>query len=231
MMESLILGAMTACWLGILTSISPCPLATNIAAISYIGKGVSKPRLVFLSGFIYVAGRMLTYTALGALIVASIFSVPEIARMLQKNMNIFLGPILILAGLVLLKVIRFSLSGLSISEKMQNRVAGYGVWGSGLLGIIFALSFCPISAALFFGSLIPLSIKHNSSFILPSLYGIGTGLPVIIFAFLFALGAKYVSSVFNKLTQMELWARRITGIIFLLVGIYYSMIYIFNIAL
>jgi len=228
-MDSIILSYLTACWLGILTSISPCPLATNITAISFIGKRLSKPKMVFLSGLFYVLGRMLTYTVLGVLIIASTLSIPELANLLQRNINIFLGPVLIITALFLLRIIPLTLSGFGLSQKMQNRVTNLGIWGSGLLGIIFALSFCPTSAALFFGSLIPLSLKHNSSVMLPSLYGIGTGLPVIVFAFLVALGTRYVGIVFNKLTIIEVWARRVTGIIFLLVGLYYSMIYIFKI--
>jgi len=228
-MDSIILSYLTACWLGILTSISPCPLATNITAISFIGKRLSTPKMVFLSGLFYVLGRMLTYIALGALLIASTLSIPELANLLQNNINKFLGPVLIITALFLLKIIPLKLSGFGLSQKMQNRVANLGIWGSGLLGIIFALSFCPTSAAIFFGSLIPLSLKYNSSVVLPSLYGIGTGLPVIIFAFLVALGTRYVGILFNKLTIIEVWARRITGIIFLLVGIYYSLIYIFKI--
>jgi cytochrome c biogenesis protein CcdA len=230
-MEGFFLGIVSAVWLGILTSISPCPLATNIAAISYIGKRMGNSRMVFLSGLLYMLGRMLAYTVLGILLVASILSVPEAAQILQKYINRILGPVLILAGLFLLNLIRLSIPGLGMSERMQNRVDKYGIWGAGFLGIIFALSFCPISAALFFGSLIPLAVKFNSSLILPSLYGIGTGLPVIIFAILLAMGTQYVGKLFSRLTQFEKWARRITGIIFLLVGLYYTLIYIFHVPL
>jgi len=176
-MDALLLGVASALWLGILTSISPCPLATNIAAISFIGRRVGSTRHVLLSGLIYALGRMVTYLALGILLVASILSVPEVSNFLQEYMNKLLGPILVLVGMFLLELIQPNLSGSGISEKMQRRVEKSGVWGAGILGIIFALSFCPLSAALFFGSLIPLSLKHGSSVFLPSLYGIGTALP------------------------------------------------------
>jgi cytochrome c biogenesis protein CcdA len=230
-MDSLFLSAVSAFWLGILTSISPCPLATNIAAISYIGKRVGSPQNVFLSGFLYNLGRMLAYVALGALLVASILSVPEVSRFLQQYMNKLLGPILIMAGMLLLELIRLTTSGTGVSEKMQRRVDRSGMWGAMLLGFVFALSFCPISAALFFGSLIPLSVKHSSAVILPSVYGIGTGLPVMIFAVLIAMGTRFVGSLFTKLTRIEFWARRITGVIFILVGIYYCLTYIFGLNL
>ena len=112
---------------------------------------------------------------------------------------------------------------------MQKRLEGYGMWGAALCGMLFALSFCPVSAALFFGSLIPLSVTHNSAFTFPLVYGLGTGLPVVVVAILIAMGAKYIGSFFNKLTRFELWARRITGAVFIAVGIYYSLIYIVGI--
>jgi len=226
-MDALLLGVASALWLGILTSISPCPLATNIAAISFIGRRVGSTRHVLLSGLIYALGRMVTYLALGILLVASILSVPEVSNFLQKYMNKLLGPILIVAGMFLLELIQVNFSGPGISKKMQQRVEKSGVWGAGVLGIVFALSFCPLSAALFFGSLIPLSLKHGSSVFLPSLYGIGTALPVLLFAILLTVGTQYVAMAFNKLTKIEWWAQRITGGVFVMVGIYYCLAYIF----
>lgn len=230
-MDDLLLNALTALWLGILTSISPCPLATNVAAISYIGKRVGSARNVFISGLLYNLGRIAAYVILGSLIVASVLSVPELSRFLQQYMNKILGPVLILAGMFLLELLQFTTSGRGVSEKLQKRVDRSGIWGAALLGFIFALSFCPVSAALFFGSLIPLSIKHSSTIILPSVYGIGTGLPVIVFAVLIAMGARYVGSLFSKLTIIERWARRITGVIFVIVGMYYCLTYIFGLSI
>ncbi|MDH4156380.1 MAG: aromatic aminobenezylarsenical efflux permease ArsG family transporter [candidate division Zixibacteria bacterium] len=225
-MDAFLLGAAGACWLGILTSISPCPLATNIAAISYVGKRVDSPLMVLLTGLLYMLGRMLVYLVLGILIVASLLSVPDLSYFLQENINKFLGPILVVAGLLLLRVLRMSAGGSGAGEKLRKRVEAWGVWGALLLGIVFALSFCPISAALFFGSLIPLAVKHESTLVLPSLYGLGTALPVLVFAVLISLGAGYVGRVFNRLTQFELWARRLTGVVFLVVGAYFIMVYI-----
>ncbi len=230
-MDTYLFAAMTAVWLGILTSISPCPLATNIAAISYIGKRVSDTRMVLLSGMLYILGRMFAYMALGILIIASVLSVPKLSFLLQNNLNKILGPVLILAGLFLLGILKIGFSGSGIGQKIQERSRTWGIWGALLLGALFALSFCPISAALFFGSLIPLSLKHESRIFLPLLYGIGTGLPVFIFAVLIALGTRFIGNVFNKLTMIELWARRITGAVFILVGLYYSFFYIFLIDL
>ena len=224
-----LLGAATALWLGILTSISPCPLATNIAAISFVGRRVGHPRQVLLAGFLYTLGRSLTYLVLGMLLVGSLLSAPQMSHVLQKYMNKIIGPILILAGMFLLEMLQINLSGPGVSEAMQQRVEMWGVWGAGVLGIFFALSFCPISAALFFGSLIPMSIMRRSEVLLPSLYGVGTGLPVLVFALLIALGTRSVGKILDKLAQIERWARRFTGIIFIGVGIYYSLAHIFGV--
>ena len=228
-MDAYLFGLLSAIWLGILTSISPCPLATNIAAISFISKQVSLPRKVFLSGLLYVAGRMLTYLVLGVVIVTSLLSIPDLSHVLQKHLNTFLGPLLIIVGVFLLGIIPISFTGFGLSGQTQTKLAGYGVWGAALCGILFALSFCPVSAAIFFGSLIPLSVTHESSFVFPLVYGLGTGLPVVIVAILIAMGAKYIGSFFNRLTRFELWARRITGAIFIGVGLYYTLIYIFGV--
>ena len=223
------LGIASALWLGILTSISPCPLATNIAAISYIGRRVGSPRQVLFTGLLYTVGRMLAYLALGILLVASLLSKREISVFLQTHVNKLLGPILILVAMFLLELIRVSFSGGGMSEKMQKRVDALGVWGALPLGIIFALTFCPVSAALFFGALISISLKVNSSVAVPSVYGAGTALPVLVFAVIIAVSAGSLGKAFNRLSQIEWWARRITGVLFLAIGIHFSLKYIFEI--
>jgi len=217
----------TAVWLGVLTSISPCPLATNIAAISFIGKKVNNSWHTFLSGLSYMFGRMLAYILISVILLAGFTSVPGIAHFLQKNMNKFLGPILIVTGLFLLGILSLNFSNNLAGDKVKKFAENNHMSGAALLGIVFALSFCPVSAALFFGSLIPLSIKYDSNFIFPSLYGIGTALPVVVFAIVLAFSAKTVGKVFNKITQIEYWSRMITGVIFELVGFYFTFKYIF----
>lgn len=220
-MSEVLLGFISAFWLGILTAISPCPLATNIAAVSFLSKKITHPKTVFLSGLFYVIGRMITYAVLGFFIIYSLLGIPAIANFLQKYMNKALGPILIIAGLFLLDVFRFNITGFRISAHKQNTLAQSGIKGAFLLGIIFALAFCPSSAALFFGSLIPLSLGHRFGISLPFIYGIATGLPVLIFALFISFGVKSVSSWFTKVTKFEVYARKITGAIFILAGIYY----------
>lgn len=227
-MDSIIVAAATACWLGVLTSVSPCPLATNIAAMSYVGRRIEHPRLVLVSGLLYTIGRLVAYVALAMLIVSSLTAVPELARWLQQYMNVVLGPVLILAGLFLIDIIPLRLPGIGVGERLERRVNRLGIWGGALLGLLFALSFCPVSAALFFGSLIPLAVEYESGVMMPMLYGLGTALPVVVFAVLIAFGARFVAGAFNRLGVFAKWARRITGVIFIGVGAYYSAMYIFG---
>lgn len=228
-MAELILPLVSAFWLGILTSLSPCPLATNIVAISFVSRRVESPRNVLFSGLLYTAGRAATYVLLGVLLVASILSVPFISHVLQKYMNMALGPLLILVGMVLLELISFNLGG-GLNTTLQKRVETMGVWGAVFLGVLFALSFCPTSAALFFGSLLPLAVNRQSGILLPAVYGLATGLPVLIFAVLLGFSANKLAKAYDGIVAFERWARRITGITFILVGFYYSLTHIFGLS-
>jgi len=221
----------SALWLGILTAISPCPLASNIAAISFIGRQMGNKRGVIFSGVLYTIGRTLTYIVLGAGIVAGLMVSDEVSRFLQQYLNEALGPILILLGMILLGMIGQKISFNIFGEGIQKRAEKNGIWFAMPLGVLFALSFCPISAGLFFGALIPLALKNSSLYIMPLFYGIGTALPVILFAFLIAFGGEYLGKVFDCLSKTEFWVRRITGILFILVGIYYCLSYIYGINL
>ena len=219
-------GFLSALWLGILTSISPCPLATNIAAISFLSKRITNPIFVFFAGLAYTLGRVFSYAILGLLIIKSVLAVPEAAQFLQRYVVKAMGPILILTGLVVLKVIKLKFSRFALSEKHRNALIEAGAPGAFILGAFFALAFCPISAALFFGSLIPLALSHKIGSILPLVYGIGTGLPVLFFAVAIAIGVSSLKHWFSKLAVIELYMRKITGAVFILVGIYYTGIYI-----
>lgn len=220
-MAAIGIAVTTAVWLGVLTSISPCPLATNIAAVSYVARSVSRPGFMLMSGLLYSVGRAIAYVVIAALLVGSLLSIPQLSMFLQKYVNQLLGPILILAGMFLIGLLRLPQMGISARSRVSERLAqNFG--GAFLLGVLFALSFCPISAALFFGSLIPLATSSRSPILLPALYGLGTALPVFAFAVLTASGAESLSRVFDRLSSVEVWARRLTGILFLFIGIYLS---------
>jgi cytochrome c biogenesis protein CcdA len=219
-MHGFYLDIFSAFWLGILTSISPCPLATNIAAVSFIARNLGSSRKVLWSGLLYAAGRMIAYMAIAVLAVASLLSLPEVSFFLETNMHKIIGPLLIVVGIILLDVLPVTFSASLAGSSVQERAGKWGMWGSGLLGVVFALTFCPLSAALFFGGLIPLAIDGKSAVLMPSVYGLGTALPVVAFAFVMIFSVKSIGRIFNRLTQIEKWMRKLTAIVFIGAGSY-----------
>ena len=216
------LALLLAGWLGLQTAISPCPLATNIAAISFLGRKLDDRRRALLAGLLYTLGRTLAYVALAAAILAGLGANTGISDFLRRSMAEFLGPILIVIALLMLDLVRPGFSGPEISPEFHRRVERWGLAGALLLGILFALSFCPYSAALFF-SLIPLAAQYRSGILLPAVYGVATALPVIVFAAIIALGVRSVGKAFQRLSQFERWTRSIAGLVFLAVGLYFTV--------
>ena len=222
-MAPLWLAVGSALWLGILTSISPCPLATNIAAVSYVGRQVGSARAILVSGALYTAGRTIAYTALGAAAVWSLMSMVAVSGFLQGTFHRLLGPLLIVVGLLLLGLFKLSLPGVGFSERLKRRVDRSGVWGAGLLGIVFALSYCPVSAGLFFGGLLPLAVEHSSPLLVPAVFGVGTALPVAGFAVLLAAGVSWLGAALDRALTLERWARPLTALVLIGVGVYETL--------
>lgn len=221
-MSAFLLAAASALWLGVLTSISPCPLATNIAAISYIGRRVGNTRHLLLSGLLYTLGRVVAYVGLAFVLVTTALSVPQVSLFLQKYMYLLLGPTLILVGMFLVNLLQVNFGGAGVSDGLKKRVDALGIWSALVLGIFFALAFCPTSAALFFGSVIA-SVEADSTVVLPLVYGIGTALPVLAFALLIAISARSVGAAFNALSKVEWWARMVTGWLIIVVGVWLTL--------
>ncbi|HEX9186907.1 MAG TPA: aromatic aminobenezylarsenical efflux permease ArsG family transporter, partial [Vicinamibacteria bacterium] len=212
----------SAFWLGLLTSVSPCPLAANIAAMSYIGREVGSRRRTLVGGLLYTLGRTLAYAALAAILVGGLLSVPEVALFLQAHLNRALGPLLVATGLVLLEWVRLPGFGSRAYDQAGRRLLDAGLLGAFPLGAVLALAFCPVSAGLFFGGLIPLALEQRSSLWLPALYGLGTGLPVVVFAVLVSAGLAFAGAAFNRLQAVERGARRATALVVIAVGLYYT---------
>ena len=212
--------------LGLLTAISPCPLATNITATAYIAKSVSSRKIVLLSGFLYTVGRMFSYTVLSALIYYGASSF-KIARLFQGNGEKFVGPLMIVIGLIMLGVIKLNfLSKGNLTDRLSEKFKDKGLLGSFLLGIVFALAFCPYSGALFFAMLIPMTLSASAGLGLPVLFSIGTGLPVIFFAFVIAFTIEKLGIYFRRIQKTEKLMRLIAGITFIVTGLYYLNIYL-----
>jgi cytochrome c biogenesis protein CcdA len=229
MTATLLLTVGTALWLGILTSISPCPLATNIAAISYISGKLGRPRTAAATGALYALGRALAYPALGYVIALGLINVPGLSGFLQRYMNKALGPLLVLVGMLLLGLLSFRVPDSSFGHSLRGTAERLGIWGGLLLGILFALSFCPVSAALFFGSLLPLAVANDSTVLLPLLYGVGTALPVLLVSGALVMGGAAIRRLHAGLTRIERWSRPATGVLFIAVGIYLSLVYVYNV--
>lgn len=238
-----------ALYLGLLTSISPCPLATNIAAISYVGRKVGSSRSVMTAGLLYTLGRCLLYLGLAVLLAGTAMSSRTLSLFLQKYMHLVLAPIFLLLGMILVGLIRVELGGATMTAGLQKRVDAMGVWGALLLGILFAVSFCPTSAVWFFGLLalimgseagaitarlaqigisLPEASLPGGTLVLSVVYGIGTAVPVLLVAFLLAYSAQSVGKTYNALAKAEWWARQTTGWIFVLLGVWFSLKYVFE---
>jgi cytochrome c biogenesis protein CcdA len=214
-----------AFFIGLMTAISPCPLATNITAIAYASKRIDNSKHTLLVGFLYTLGRMFTYVAIASLIVLMGVNTQTIALFLQKYGEKILGPFLIILGILMLGLIKFNFSQKNDKlNALKEKLANKGIIGAFLLGVIFALAFCPFSAVLFFGMLIPLALKAGDGFIIPAVFAFATGLPVIIFSIILVKSVSKLGSIMNKVQIFELWMRRIVAVIFILAGAYYTFI-------
>lgn len=224
LLDNTSLPFLTALLLGLMTAISPCPLATNITAIAFISKDMENRRRVFLNGLIYTLGRAISYTAIGVILYfgASTFS---IAGFFQQWGERLLGPLLLIIGIFMLDIIRINFPGLGkLGDKMeQNPKKGF--WQVLLLGIVFALAFCPYSGLLYFGMLIPITIASPSGLFLPMIFAVATGLQVIVLAWMLAFTVSEVGSFYNKLKTFEKWFRKVVAVVFILVGLYYIFIF------
>lgn len=226
LLENNSIPLLSALILGLMTAISPCPLATNITATAFISKNISNKKLVFLSGVIYSLGRAFSYTTIGLILYfgASKF---QISRFFNQNGEKFLGPLLIIIGLIMLNMIKLNFLGKSnFTERLSQKFEKKGLLGSFLIGVVFALAFCPYSAALYFGMLIPMTISNASGLYLPIVFAFGTGLPVIFFTYLLAFAAGSIGSFYNKITKIEKIMRVVAGVVFILTGVYYILIFL-----
>jgi sulfite exporter TauE/SafE len=210
----------TALVLGLMTAISPCPLATNITAIGFIGKDIEDRNRVFYNGLIYTLGRALSYTLLAVIIFLGVDQF-AVSGIFQRYGEKIIGPAMIVIGLFMLDILKIKFPGF---EKLTHRFEEKGTknyWDVLLLGVLFALAFCPYSGVLYFGMLLPITISSPSGLYLPVVFAIATGIPVIIFAWLIAYTISGVGTLYNRIKAFEIWFRRVISLLFIGVGIYY----------
>ena len=212
-------AAVSALALGLMTAISPCPLATNITAIGFLGKDVGNRQRVFTGGLFYALGRVFSYTTLAFLLFLGADKF-KFSILFQQYGEKFLGPVLILIGLVMFGLLKLNFPGFTNLTKRFEKKQRHSYWDVFLLGVLFALAFCPYSGVLYFGMLIPMTIKSASGLFLPIIFAIASALPVILFAWLIAFAVSKVGNIYNKLKTFELWFRKIVAALFIAVGCY-----------
>jgi len=210
----------TALILGLMTAISPCPLATNITAIGFIGKDIENRNRVFYNGLVYTLGRALSYTLLAVIIFLGVDQF-AISGIFQRYGEKIIGPALIVIGLFMLDILKIKFPGLGNFTRRFEEKGTKSYWDVLLLGVLFALAFCPFSGVLYFGMLLPITISSPSGLYLPVVFAIATGIPVIIFAWLIAYTISGVGTVYNRIKIFEIWFRRVISVLFIGVGIYY----------
>lgn len=220
LLENSTMPWLSALVLGLMTAISPCPLATNITAVGFISKDIVSRKRVFINGLLYTLGRAISYTAI-ALIIYFGADQFKFSGFFQLYGEKILGPLLIIIGLIVLDVIKIKFPGVSgLTSKIETKTK-WGYLDAILLGMIFALAFCPYSGVLYFGMLVPMTITSASGLYLPMVFALATGIPVIIFAWILAFSVGSIGSVYNKIQNFELWFRRFIAVLFIIVGVYY----------
>lgn len=217
---------LSALLLGLMMSISPCPLLTNITAVGFISKNTTDARKVFIKGIVYTAGRAFSYSTLGIILWlgASEFQIETFFNTWGEKL---LGPFLLMTGFLMLGLIPFQFPSFLNTRNWMNEEKAQGLWGAFFLGVIYALAFCPYSGIIFFGMLIPLTIGSSVGVFLPSIFGLGSAIPVIIFAWILAFAIRKVDHVFTKIKRIEVWFRKIIALTFMGIGIYYIILYYF----
>lgn len=217
----------TAFILGLLTAVSPCPLATNITAIGFISKDIESRHRVFMNGILYTIGRILSYTLLGAVLIVLLregSSMYQVQKIISKYGEMLIAPALILIGIYMLDIIKVNLPTLNIGGDKLNVSKRNGI-GALLLGVLFALAFCPSSGIFFFGMLMPMAAAETGGYLLPMVFAIATGLPVIVVAWILAYSVAGMGKFYNRMQVFEKWFRKAIAVIFILVGCYYAYIY------
>lgn len=216
----------TAFLLGLLTALSPCPLATNIAAIGFIGKDIENRRRIFWNGLLYTLGRILSYTLLGVVLILILkegSSMFGIQKTIGTWGELALGPLLFLIGLFMLFGDRLNFPQFGFQGNAEGLVRKGG-WGALIIGVLFALAFCPTSGVFYFGMLIPMSATATAGYLLPVVFAIATAIPVLVVAWILAFSVQQLGSFYGKVQKAQKWMNRIVGVLFIVIGIYYSWI-------
>jgi cytochrome c biogenesis protein CcdA len=222
-------SAVVAIGLGLWTAVQPCPMTANLAAVAYLGRRAGSPAGALFAALLYAAGQVIAYVVLALLVLDGVTSAWRLSVFLQQHVNQILGPVWILTAMVLLDLIRFRLPGLSVGPKWQSRIDAWGAWSGLPLGIVLALAFCPVSATLFFVNLLTIAVNGGSRVVYPACYALGAALPVIVFAAGLAAGSRWLGTALHRTQQVQRWLNRAAGAVLLVVGVYYSLRFNFEV--
>ena len=224
LIESNNIPLLTAFILGILTAVSPCPMATNITAIGYISKDIENKHSVFKNGIYYTFGRIIVYTLLGFIIIPLLregTNIYGIQKFISKYGELFIGPSLIIIGVFMLISSNLNIPKLGFSFNNSEKIKNKGGFGSLFLGIMFSLAFCPTSGIIYFGMLMPMSASESGGYILPVIFAIATGVPVLIIAWILSYSISRIGSFYQKVSLFQKWLNLIIALLFIIIGIYY----------
>jgi cytochrome c biogenesis protein CcdA len=222
-------SAAMAFGLGLWTAVQPCPMTANLAAVSYLGRRAGSPGNALFASLLYAAGQMIAYVGLAWLVLEGIASRWRLSEFLQQHVNQILGPVWILTAMVLLELIRFRLPGVGVGAKWQSKINAWGTWNALPLGVMLALGFCPVSAAIFFVDVLAIAAGGGSHLVYPAIYALGAALPVLAFAVLLGAGSRWLGSVLNRTQQVQGWLNRVAGGVLLAVGIYDALKFNFEV--
>lgn len=228
-MSPLFAGVLTSIALGALTIFHPCPLATNIAAVSFLCTWKERHRDKLLTGSLFVLGEITTLAALGSFISLSVVNIPSAANFFQDYILQLFGPIFILSGMMLLGILLPRQRILKIPEKLLKLGSKIGRLGGLFLGVLVALTFCPMSAAIFFGVLVPLSVSNDAVVLYPLFYGVGASLPLMIIAILVSRSTAILDRYFLMKKPAEKILRKMAGTVMILLGVFLSLRHIFRV--
>ncbi len=217
-MNDFVMAAGTCFVTGVLTTINPCPLTTTIASIGFLSGYGQKTNRMTVVVLLFLLGFLASYFALAILLSSGLIAIGDVSRGLQQYFSVIIGPVLILAGMFQTKLIRIRFR--SYTEKAMTWVTKRK-W-SGLeafpMGALIALGFCPTTAAIFFGVLIPLAIQYGQPVFFPLLYALGAVLPLAVISYLIVAGVRAGN---NKTWQKILPVAG--GWVLILAGIYISL--------
>lgn len=228
LIENVGLPPVTALLLGVLGALSPCQLTTGAGAVALIGRHPDRRPL--LAGFAYVGGKALVYALLGLLVVLLGQALATSSIPVIQVVRRILGPLMLVIGLVLIGALRSRLT-LGLGERVAafaaNRLDATRPRGAFVLGMAFALAFCPTLFLLFFGLLIPLALASPGGLLFPALFALGTAVPLLVLLALLGLGLGGTARASSVMQRAQPILTSVAGFVLIAAGLNDTIVYWF----